>query len=80
MRMPFCIIQINATNDVDNTTYILHKARTESGSTDTLVFRVKDTELPFDEHYTAMISISNNHSMQTVQTPISLSEYNNKLS
>lgn len=75
MPLPFCNITINAINNIDNSTYCVDKMRTDIHSTesDSLVFAVADMELPFNELYTASISLSNYYSSETVQMPVALS-------
>ena len=73
--MPFCNIVIDAVDYVNNRNYSVNKMRMDLDSTesDSLVFTITDKELPFDELYTARISLNNYYSSQTVQTPVNLS-------
>ena len=73
--MPFCTITINATDHINNNMYNFSKVRQTSGTTGTISFQVNNTELPFDRLYTALLTLSNQESAQTVRTPIRLSKF-----
>lgn len=40
------------------------------------MFNISERELPFDAHYTSSLTVTNNYSERTVQTPIHLSMHN----
>lgn len=72
----YCTITINATNSINGDTYSIKKRRMESGPSDNFMISINETELPFDSHYTTVLSVGNSYSDQMVQTPINLSRHN----
>lgn len=73
MPTSYCIIKINATNNVNGETYSFQRQRIESGPSSTLLFNISERELPFDARYTSTLSLKNSYSEKTVQAPVNLS-------
>ena len=71
--MPFCRYHVTAVDSVSDEIYTFEGSRMEPGSTEVLTFRVGNDDLPHNGHYMARMNISNKHSTEGLQDPISIS-------
>ena len=78
MKVPlsFCIVEVNLTNVVSGQKYSFNATTREVGPTNNLRVSVVEHVVPFDSHYTAVVSLSNgSHNVkQMAENDITLSK------